>query len=68
MKSPENWRLVFGYRISAAAKALPAGGFGGMMETFEMSGVVPFGAGGNLCDVRVLASSCSVNKKPSYMI
>ncbi len=48
MKSPENWRLGVGYNISAAAKALPAGGFGGIMEEFEISGLVPFGAGGSL--------------------
>ena len=45
-------------RISAAAQAAPAGGSGGIIEKLASRGpVVPFGAGGIICCVSVLASS-----------
>lgn len=47
-------------RISPAAKRAPDGGLGGVMVTFARKGVVPFGAAGNFCKVKVLASSCNV--------
>ena len=46
MKLPLNAAEGSGNRISAAANALPAGGFGGIMEKLEMIDDVPLGAAG----------------------
>lgn len=62
MKRPGNCGEVSGKRISPAAYALPAGGFGGTIEKLEIREDVPFGGAGSSCDVNVLASSCKVNK------
>lgn len=49
-----------GMRISPAAKAAPAGGFGGVMETSAIMLEVPLGAAGIACTVSVDESSWRV--------